>query len=75
MMDVSLPLKVINSLSFISGLLKPIPAGVKLSDADYDKVVTYAVAWAVGGLYEAPERFQFHQWLQSKNCPLPPNKK
>lgn len=51
MMQVSLPLKVINTLSFISGLLKPIPAGVKLSDADYDKVVTYAVAWAVGGLY------------------------
>lgn len=51
MMEVSLPLKVINTLSFISGLLKPIPVGVKLSDADYDKVVTYAVAWAVGGLY------------------------
>lgn len=51
MMDVSVPLKVINTLSMISGLLKPLPAGVKLSDADYDKVVTYSVAWAVGGLY------------------------
>jgi hypothetical protein len=30
MMEVSLPLKVINTLSFISGLLKSIPAGVKL---------------------------------------------
>ena len=50
-MDVSLPIKVINTLSFVSGLLKPIPAGVKLSDIDYDKVVTYAVTWAVSGLY------------------------
>jgi len=33
------------------------------------------IAWAVGGLYEASERFQFHEYLQSKNCPLPPNKK
>ncbi len=74
-MDVSIPLKVINTLSFVSGLLKPLPAGVKLSDQDYEKVLTYAVSWAVGGLYEAQERFQFHEWLQQKNCSLPPNKK
>lgn len=75
MMDVSIPLKVINTLSFVSGILKPLPAGVKLSDQDYEKVLTYAVSWAVGGLYEAQERFQFHEWLQQKNCSLPLNKK
>jgi dynein heavy chain len=75
MMDVSIPLKVINTLSFVSGLLKPLPAGVKLSDQDYEKVLTYAISWAVGGLYEAQERFQFHEWLQQKNCSLPLNKK
>lgn len=53
MMDVSIPCKVLNTLSFVSGILKQVPAGVKLSDSDYEKVVTYAVAWAVGGLYEA----------------------
>ncbi len=53
MMDVSIPLKVLNTLSFVNGLLKPIPAGVKLSDSDYEKVLTYAITWAVGGLYEA----------------------
>lgn len=59
MMDVSIPLKVINTLSIVSGLLKNIPAGVKLSDSDYEKVLTYAITWAVGGLYEAQERVQF----------------
>ena len=53
MMEVSIPLKVINTLSFVSGILKQVPAGVKLSDQDYEKVLTYAVSWAVGGLYEA----------------------
>lgn len=33
MMDLSTPLKVLNTLSFISGILKPLPAGVKLSDS------------------------------------------
>ncbi len=53
MMDVSIPLKVINTLSFVNGILKSVPAGVKLSDADYEKVLCYSIAWAVGGLYEA----------------------
>lgn len=75
MMDVSQAMKISNTLSLINGLLKNVPAGTKLSDADYEKVVVFAVSWAVGGLYEAAERFQFHEYLQSKNCPLPLNKK
>lgn len=35
MMDVSIPLKVLNTLSFVNGILKQVPAGAKLSDADY----------------------------------------
>ena len=73
-MDISLPLKVSNSLNMINGILRNVPAGVKLSDTDLERVVTYCIAWAVGGLYEANERFQFHDYLQSKNCQLP-NKK
>jgi dynein heavy chain len=75
MMDVSQAMKISNTMSLINGLLKNVPAGTKLSDADYEKVVVYAISWAVGGLYEAAERFQFHEFLQSKNCPLPLNKK
>lgn len=75
MMDVSLAMKIMNTLSLINGLLKSVPAGTKLSDLDYEKVVVYALSWAVGGLYEAAERFQFHEFLQTKNAPLPQNKK
>jgi hypothetical protein len=35
MMDLSVPLKVINTLSFVNGILKQVPAGAKLSDSDY----------------------------------------
>ncbi len=52
-MDITIPLKVINSLNLINGLLRNLPAGTKLSDVDYEKVITFAIAWAVGGLYEA----------------------
>jgi hypothetical protein len=27
--------------------------GTKLSDVDYEKVITYGIAWSVGGVYEA----------------------
>lgn len=70
-MDVTLALKLINTLNLINGLLRVLPVGGKLSDQDYEKVITYCVAWAVGGLYESAERFQFHEYLQSKNCQLP----
>jgi hypothetical protein len=52
-MDVSIPLKVLNTLSLVNGLLKVLPQGVKLSENDYEKVVTFAFVWSVGGLYEA----------------------
>jgi len=55
-------------------MLRVLPQGTKLSEQDYEKVITYAISWAVGGLYEAQERFQFHEYLQSKNCQLPPKK-
>ena len=74
-MDTTIAQKITNTLSLMSGILRNVPAGVKMSDADYEKVVVYSVAWAVGGLYEAAERFQFHDYLQSKNCPLPLNTK
>jgi hypothetical protein len=53
MMDVSVPMKITNTLSLINGMLKALPAGSKMSDVDYERVVVYSIAWAVGGLYEA----------------------
>jgi hypothetical protein len=60
MMDLSIPIKITNTMSLINGLLKNVPAGSKMADSDYEKVVVFSIAWAVGGLYEASERFQFH---------------
>ncbi len=60
MMDLSVPMKIVNTLSLINGILKGVSPGVKLSDTDYEKIVVYSIAWSVGGLYEAAERFQFH---------------
>lgn len=74
-MDVSLAMKIVNTLSLINGILKSVSPGTKLSDLDYEKIVVYSLSWAIGGLYEAQERSQFHEFLQSKNCPLPTNKK
>lgn len=74
-MQISTPLKVINTLNLVNGLLKPLAnTTTKLSNVDYEKIVVYSMSWAIGGLYEAPERVQFHEYLQTKNCPLP-NKK
>lgn len=76
--SISTPLKVINTLNLVNGLLKPLSsnanANIRLSNQDYEKVVVFSLAWAIGGLYEAAERSQFHEYLQTKNCPLP-NKK
>lgn len=60
MMDVSLPMKIVNTLSLVNGMLKNVSPGVKLLDQDYEKLVVYALSWAIGGLYEAAERVQFH---------------
>ena len=32
------------------------------------------MSWAVAGLYESPERVQFHEYMQSKNANLPSKK-
>lgn len=50
-MQLSIPLKVINSLNLIGGMLRELPPGTKLSEQDYEKVITYGISWAVGGLY------------------------
>lgn len=53
MMDLSIPIKITNTMSLINGLLKNVPPGTKLADIDYEKVVVFAVSWALGGLFEA----------------------
>jgi dynein heavy chain, axonemal len=75
MMDVSIPMKIVNTLSLVNGILKGVPIGSKITDLEYERIVVFSLAWSIGGLFEAAERVQFHEYLQSKNCPLPQNKK
>jgi len=35
MMDVSLAMKIVNTLSLVNGMLKSVSPGTKLSDVDY----------------------------------------
>lgn len=35
MMDVSLPMKMTNTMSLVNGILKNIPVGTKLTDVEY----------------------------------------
>ena len=51
MMDLSLPMKIVNTLSLVNGLLKNVNAGTKLSDKKKKKIVVYSLSWAIGGLY------------------------
>jgi hypothetical protein len=46
--------------------------GEQLDKASYEKYFTYALAWAIGGLFETEEREKFHKFLESRNAPLPP---
>lgn len=45
-----------------------------LDDQQLEKFVCYAVAWSIGGLYEAQDREAFHNLMFSKNAPIPPKK-
>lgn len=35
----------------------------------------FSIAWAVGGTYEVLNRTRFHEFLLSKNAPMPPKSK
>lgn len=75
-MDVSLLIKVTNTLNLLTGILKPLNALNKIvSEQDYEKLVIFSLTWAVGGIYESADRNAFHEYLWSKGAPLPPKSK
>lgn len=52
-MDISHVIKVTMTLNLLNGILKPLVNSNKtLSEADYEKVVVFSLAWAVGGIFE-----------------------
>ena len=72
-MDVSLLIKITNTLNLLTGMLKPLNILNKvLSEQDYEKIIIYCITWAVGGVYEMQDRQTMHEYLWSKGAPLPP---
>src|SRR3569833_2314320 len=45
--------------------------GEQLDKVAYEKYFAYAIAWSIGGLFETEEREKFHEFLESRNAPLP----
>jgi dynein heavy chain len=61
---------VTNTLNLLSGLLLNY-TNKTLSDLDYEKLVIFAMAWALGGTYENADRTLFNEWIASKGGPMP----
>lgn len=71
-MELSEVLRITNFLNLLNGVLNQfISLNKQLDEIQLEKVVVYALTWALGGLYESEERQQFHEYLREKNCPIP----
>lgn len=56
-MDISHVIKVTMTLNLLNGILRPLVNSNKiLTESDYEKVVVYALTWAIGGIYEVQDR-------------------
>lgn len=63
-MDVSAVIKITNVLNLITGFLQPyIDNKSSLESEQLEKIVVYAIAWAVGGIYESADRQIVHDFL------------
>jgi dynein heavy chain len=52
-MEINYVCKVIMTLNMLVGILKPlVQANKTLTESDYERVVVYALTWAVGGIFE-----------------------
>ena len=53
-MEISHVIRVTMTLNLLNGILRPLVNSNKtLTESDYEKVVVYALTWAVGGVFEA----------------------
>jgi len=56
-MEISNVIKVLMTLNVLVGIIKPLVSSNKtLTEADYEKVIVYALTWAIGGVMEAQDR-------------------
>jgi hypothetical protein len=59
-------------INLVTVLLQPyVSAQETISAAQYEKIMTYSLAWSLGGLFETDDRINFHTFLESKGAPVP----
>lgn len=76
MMDVSPVINVLNTLNLLTGCLQHFVQIQKtLSEQEYERLVVFSLAWAIGGIYEAQDRIRMHELFLSKNAPVPQKSK
>jgi len=74
--EISSIIKVTNLLNLLTGILMPVVSQNRsLSNDEYERIFVWCLSWAFGGIYEAKERQEFHEWLVAKNAPMPPRGK
>lgn len=62
--DISYVMKVTQTLNLLNGILKPLVSVNKtLTEQDYERVLIFALTWGLGGVFEVPDRIQFHEFL------------
>jgi len=52
-------------------LLEKVVKQIPVDKGAFERLFTYSIAWAFGGLFEYEDREKFHKFLESKGAPLP----
>jgi dynein heavy chain len=56
-MEISYVIRIVMTLNVLVGILRPLVQSNKtLTETDYEKVIVYAITWAIGGVFEAQDR-------------------
>jgi len=72
MMSVSEICRCTNFMNLVTGaLVQFVNINKTLTEEEYEKYFIFSITWAFGGLYENQDRLAFHEFLRSKNYPIP----
>jgi len=72
MMNISFVIMITNVLNLVTGLLMPYADNkASLEQEQLEKLVVFAIAWAVGGVYEFHDRQIVHEFLYTKGAKIP----
>ena len=61
-------------LNLLNGIIPKISSGKntkKFTEADYNRIIVFAIIWGVGGVFEPAERNQIQEWMKDRNLDIP----